>query len=108
MLALRESHINSSSRVETHSHSNVLSTYDDTNTDDRVKTTYYAKKKCREGTKSPAEKKANRNQYKNHHLTKRQNKINTSKTTGQRWHLIKRQNVWKRERPIDQERNPSN
>ena len=84
MLALRESHINSSSRVETHSHSNVLSTYDDTNTDDRVKTTYYAKKKCREGTKSPAEKKANRNQYKNHHLTKRQNKINTSKTTGQK------------------------
>lgn len=71
MLALRESHINSSSRVETHSHSNVLSTYDDTNTDDRVKTTYYAKKKCREGTKSPAEKKANRNQYKNHHLTKK-------------------------------------
>lgn len=58
----RESHINSSNRVETHSLSNALSTYDDTNTDDRVKTTYYTKKKCREGTKSPAEKKANRNQ----------------------------------------------
>ena len=49
---------------------NALSTYDDTNTDDRVKTTYYAKKKCREGTKSPAEKKANRNQYKKGHREK--------------------------------------
>ena len=66
---LRESHINSSSRVETHSHSNALSAYDDTNTDDKVKTTY-AKKKCREGTKSPAEKKANRNQYKKGHREK--------------------------------------
>ena len=41
-----------------------MSTYDDTNTYDRVKTTCYAKKKCSEGTKSPAEKKANRNQFK--------------------------------------------
>ncbi|XP_029180372.2 uncharacterized protein LOC114947944 [Acropora millepora] len=49
---LRESHINSSSRVETHSHSNAMSTYDDTNTYDRVKTTCYAKKKCSEEGKS--------------------------------------------------------
>lgn len=86
---LRESQIKSSSRVETHSHSNALSTYNDANTDDSVKTTYHAKRNADKelsllqkrrqivtSTKKAIEKKC--------HLTKRHNKINTKKTTGQK------------------------
>ena len=69
-------------RVETHSHSNALSSDDATNTDDRVKTTDHVKKNAEKqlsllqkrrqvvtSTNLAIEKKC--------HLTKRQNKINT-------------------------------
>lgn len=76
---LRESQIKSSSRVKTHSHSNALSPYDDTNTDkqhimpkrnaEKELSLLQRRRQIVTSTKEAIEEKC--------HLTKRQNKINT-------------------------------